>query len=47
MNEPLYELITTAFGEAIIKRIADGACVPQDAGNVDYQLYLKWVNDNA
>jgi hypothetical protein len=24
-------------------RIADGACIPFDPANTDYQEYLKWV----
>tara|TARA_Y100000768_G_C23957455_1_gene673557 strand:- start:39 stop:197 length:159 start_codon:yes stop_codon:yes gene_type:complete len=27
----------------VIKRIADGACIPPDELNTDYQDYLKWV----
>ena len=27
----------------IIKRIADGACIPPDPANTDYQEYLEWV----
>tara|TARA_R110000868_G_scaffold3688_2_gene22975 strand:- start:201 stop:362 length:162 start_codon:yes stop_codon:yes gene_type:complete len=26
-----------------IKRISDGAWIPFDPGNTDYQAYLKWV----
>ena len=26
-----------------IQRIADGAFIPFDPGNTDYQAYLKWV----
>ena len=27
-----------------IKRIADGASIPPDESNTDYQEYLKWLN---
>lgn len=26
-----------------VKRLADGAFIPFDPGNTDYQEYLKWV----
>ena len=26
-----------------IIRITDGACIPFDPNNTDYQAYLKWV----
>ena len=27
----------------VIRRIADGACIPPDEENTDYQEYLLWV----
>jgi hypothetical protein len=32
-------------GESIntVLRICDGACIPFDPANTDYQEYLKWV----
>jgi len=26
-----------------IERLTDGACIPFDPDNTDYQAYLKWV----
>ena len=28
----------------VIRRIADGACIPPDEANSDYQEYLEWVS---
>jgi len=28
-----------------IKRISDGAIIPFDPDNTDYQAYLKWVSE--
>lgn len=29
----------------IIYRVVDGAWIPEDPDNVDYQRYLKWVEE--
>lgn len=29
--------------EDAIVRISDGACIPRDSRNADYQEYLRWV----
>jgi hypothetical protein len=26
-------------------RVLDGACIPADPDNTDYQAYLKWVSE--
>jgi hypothetical protein len=34
----------TIFGSSTcIKRLADGAFIPMDEANTDYQAYLAWV----
>jgi hypothetical protein len=43
----MYKQIKTADGQianAII-RTTDGACIPFDPANTDYQAYLKWLEE--
>jgi hypothetical protein len=42
----MYKKILSRDGNSIenmIQRIDDGACIPFDLANTDYQAYLKWV----
>jgi hypothetical protein len=41
----MYKLIPpNAFGIAkSIQRTTDGACIPMDEANTDYQQYLAWL----
>ena len=34
---------TNVVYEGIIRRIADGATIPFDEANIDYQEYLEWL----
>lgn len=39
-KDPNGNLCTT-----IIRRICDGACIPFDPANTDYQAYLAWLDE--
>jgi hypothetical protein len=47
----MYKLLKTtklsesAVGIETIKRISDGAYIPFDPANTDYQAYLKWLDE--
>jgi hypothetical protein len=39
----MYKLQKTISNTENIIRTSDGACIPFDPANTDYQEYLKWV----
>jgi len=43
----MYKLLPdTPMGEAsCVKRLSDGAFIPFDPANTDYQQYLKWLEE--
>ena len=43
----MYKLHKLKFIDSIcwVIRTTDGACIPFDPANTDYQAYLKWVSE--
>ena len=39
----MYKLIKTNHGYECVQRISDGAQIPFDPANTDYQQYLAWL----
>lgn len=41
----MFEIVRNKNDEVdCIRRLADGACIPPDPRNTDYQDYLVWVD---
>lgn len=42
----MYKLCKDQFGNVgSVSRLSDGACIPMDEANTDYQAYLKWLSE--
>ena len=42
-----YKLTINTMGDvsSCIIRLSDGACIPKNKDNTDYQAYLKWLEE--
>ena len=45
MYTQLWDPMQGKVNEEMIKRDEDGAFIPFDPDNVDYQAYLKWLDE--
>jgi hypothetical protein len=42
----MYKLLKDSLdGRKFLRRIEDGACIPFDPDNTDYQAYLAWLDE--
>ena len=43
----MYKATINSYGEnpICVIRTTDGACIPFDPANTDYQAYLKWLEE--
>ena len=41
----MYKLFFMGMGKEAVQRLSDGAYIPFDPDNTDYQAYLKWLDE--
>jgi hypothetical protein len=43
----MYKIYKNSVGQLAVIRTTDGACIPFDPANTDYQAYLAWVAEGG
>jgi len=43
MYKQLFDIVENKTNDKVILRTTDGACIPFDPANTDYQEYLRWL----
>jgi hypothetical protein len=43
MYKQLFDIVENKISDKVILRTTDGACIPFDPANTDYQEYLRWL----
>jgi hypothetical protein len=41
----MYKILKYNNQETAVKRLSDGACIPFDPDNTDYQAYFRWLEE--
>ena len=42
----MYKSVDSKHGDPVsVNRLSDGASIPFDPANTDYQAYLEWIED--
>jgi len=43
----MYKLLSNPINNTVntVQRLSDGACIPFDPDNTDYQQYLAWLEE--
>ena len=45
MYKQIFDRLSNSVSEVAVLRVADNAFIPFDEQNVDYQAYLKWLEE--